>query len=282
MPSVSKERIRALITLLGDESGEIRSIARERLLQIGEPAADLLHRVADADEEGRVRIEAHNLLEKIRIDALGEAFSRLGQRPSSRIDLEEGVLLIAEFADPELDRNFCVGQLDALGEEARERLAGIHDPQRRLLLLNHVLFVEHGFHGNTESYYDPDNSYLNRVLERRVGIPISLSVVYMLVGSRAGLSVQGVGMPGHFICKARFGEQSFFVDPFNCGEILTYEHCLRYLRRSGYGYEPSHLSIVTHREILMRMLRNLILLHTQKGEERSVDILSRFYEAISQ
>src|SRR5215212_5706363 len=160
------------------------------------------------------------------------AFARLVRRKDDEIDLLRAALLIAHEADPTLDAGSCVAQLEALAERVRTRLAerGITpgaDPAAALptiLALNLVLFTEEGFHGNTDDYYDPRNSYLNEVLARRTGIPISLALVYIEVARRVGLVLQGVGLPGHFLVgyipPGPDGEP-VFIDPFHDGTLRT-------------------------------------------------------------
>src|SRR5207244_9036985 len=103
--------------------------------------------------------------------------------------------------------------------------------------INRYLFIEQKFTGNTQEYYDVDNSYLNKVLERKTGIPISLSVAYMLVGKRLELPVFGVGMPGHFIVKYEADRYRIFVVCFNGGALLTQKDCARFLAQAGYGFD---------------------------------------------
>src|SRR5258708_36521893 len=132
-----------------------------------------------------------------------------------------------------------------MGSALRERLADEPRPERAVMALNRVLFQEEGFHGNAEEYYDPRNSYLNEVLDRRTGIPISLSTVYMEVARRAGLRVEGVGMPGHFIVRVVAGPRAILIDPFHAGTLLSEDDCQQRLHRIFAGrlnMEPSMLA----------------------------------------
>ena len=116
--------------------------------------------------------------------------------------LAEGALWIAAEAYPGLDVPHWLGRLDALGHRAAERVTSDMDVDRAASAVGRFLFEEEGFRGNTEDYYDPRNSFLNDVLDRRLGIPITLSVVYVAVAARAGLAAAGVGLPGHFVVRA--------------------------------------------------------------------------------
>ena len=180
-----------------------------------------------------------------------EHFATLARLPDGQIALDEAALWIAAEEYPELDVAGYLGELDALAEAARSRLLTARDDTERVAQLNRFLFVEAGFHGNRDDYYDPRNSYLNEVLERRCGIPISLSLVYLAVTDRLGLAVQGVGFPGHFLLKWR-GDPETLVDPFD-GKPLSVEDCERRLHSLGERYEDKdrpHGAIAVHRRML--------------------------------
>jgi len=164
-------------------------------------------------------------------------------------------LLIARIEYPTLDVRPYLNQLDVLGREAHQRLAGVQESER-VPALNRLLFEELRFTGNKDTYTDPRNSFLNEVLDRRTGIPISLSVVYMEVARRAGLHADGINFPGHFLVRC----QGHIIDAFHGGAILSEDACLVLLRRhDGPDAElESHLTDhATKRQILARMLVNL-------------------------
>jgi len=132
-----------------------------------------------------------------------------------------------------------------------------------------VLFVSHGFRGNRAEYYDPENSFLNRVIERKAGIPITLSVLYMEVAARIGLPTHGVGFPGHFMVKARAGNNDLIIDPFNSGEVKS-EEDLRAMLQQMYGdevtFREEYLAPVSKRQILQRMLTNLKAIYARQDD----------------
>jgi regulator of sirC expression with transglutaminase-like and TPR domain len=132
-----------------------------------------------------------------------------------------------------------------------------------------VLFREHGFRGNRENYFDPRNSFLNEVLDRRMGIPISLSVLYMEVAQKIALPLQGVGFPGHFLVKYTGVKEEIVIDPFNHGEIRSRKHLQTMLNRlygSKISFDPDFLTAVTKKQILRRMLNNLELIYLRENE----------------
>lgn len=181
-------------------------------------------------------------------------------RPEEEIDLAEAALLIAAEEYPDLDVAAYLALLARMGGEARRRAASTRSSASALQALNRYLFDELGFSGNAEDYYDPRNSYLNEVLDRRTGIPITLSTVYMAVARHGGLAIRGVGFPGHFLVKLEREGEEIVLDPFNRGVILTESDCERLLTRTTEGrtrFSRDLLEATGTKAILARMLGNL-------------------------
>ncbi len=198
-----------------------------------------------------------------------QRFAGLVSRPESAIDLAEAALVIAQEEYPQLEvaRYLCC--LDEMGADVLARVGPTEDPHRLIAGLGDYLFREQGFHGNTDDYYDARNSLLNDVLDRRTGIPITLSTVYMEVGQRLGLRLHGVGMPGHFLVKYLGPDEEIVIDPFNGGALLSHADCQRLLDKIYQGkvaFEPRFLAIVGTRQILTRMLNNLKAIYFKKQE----------------
>ncbi len=182
-------------------------------------------------------------------------------REDASIDLAEGSLAIARTEYPALDVAYYSKRLDALAGRVRHRIRNNPTAREVIALLNRVLFDEEGLRGNREDYYDPRNSFLNDVLDRKLGIPITLSVIYMEVARRVGFPIAGTGMPGHFLLKhydAMSGE--ILIDAFNRGRIVGSADCKKRLNEIYSGeinFQPEFLHAVSHREILTRVLNNL-------------------------
>jgi regulator of sirC expression with transglutaminase-like and TPR domain len=177
-----------------------------------------------------------------------------------KIDLIRAALVIARSEYPKLDIEAYAARLERL---ARRVAALVPDPKSPFALaaLNRVLFEELNLRGNREDYYDPRNSFLNDVLDRGLGIPITLAIVYMEVARRVGVSLSGVGMPGHFLLK-HYGQngQETLIDCFNRGDILNRRDCQERLDEIYSGsmtLQPEFLHPISRRQILMRMLNNL-------------------------
>jgi len=184
-------------------------------------------------------------------------FAREVSRPDPEIDLTRAALVIARGEYPELDIGVYLDRLDAL---ARRASGGSDGSLGQLHRIRECLFEEEGFAGNREDYSDPRNSYLSDVLDRRLGIPITLSLVLIEVGRRLGFEMEGIGLPGHFITGARVGGEHVLLDAFNGGAILTGEGCSDVVARAlGRRVEltAEHFRPVSHRQFLTRVLSNL-------------------------
>ena len=198
-------------------------------------------------------------------------FSEMVARPDADVDLAEGALLVACEEYPELDRGHYLGHLDLIAARVSDAAAGRRDPDLLMHLVSRELFEEQGFRGNTDEYYDPRNSYLNEVLDRRKGIPITLSAVAMAVGARAGLDVAGVGLPGHFVAKAVEAGREVYFDPFHGGRLLSPDQCAALVKQvtglpfvaGGDGLRAVPLGL-----IVLRMLTNLKGVYLRGGDFR--------------
>ena len=196
------------------------------------------------------------------------AASESADAVSGDFDLATGALLVASTDDPNVDIDACRANLDRMAEAARARIPSEAGPLEELNAITDLLFGVIGFSGNRDDYYDPNNSYLNQVLERRLGIPITLSLLCIEVGRRAGVPVLGIGMPGHFLVRHR-DEANYFVDAFNGGLLMNRDECGAVLRQAAgedVRLEERHLDPVTPREILARVLRNLKAIYWDREE----------------
>jgi regulator of sirC expression with transglutaminase-like and TPR domain len=189
-------------------------------------------------------------------------FAALIAKPA--IPLAEAALAVAEEEYPRLDPGQTLATLDELAAAVHSRLAGRRTTAEVLHQLRAVLFEERGFRGNQEHYYDPRNSFLNEVVERRLGIPITLSILYIEVASRVGVPVQGVAFPGHFLVKCAAAE--LFIDPFHGGEAISGDECVARMKARG-DFDPRQLEAVGARAILARLLHNLKRIYVEAGDD---------------
>ena len=171
--------------------------------------------------------------------------------------------------------------LDGYAAELRERFDPGADGQQTLEAINKYLFAELRFTGNDVAYYDPQNSYLNRVMDRRTGNPITLCLIYLLVARRLRLPVIGIGLPGHFICRYQSTASEIYVDAFNGGKFLTKADCIQYLVQGHYNLREDYLAPVTPRRMLLRVCGNLHQIYIQLHHENDTTRLQRYLVALA-
>jgi regulator of sirC expression with transglutaminase-like and TPR domain len=208
-------------------------------------------------------------------------FAALLERP--RIPLDEAALAIAAEEYPDLDPGLTLARLDALAVRVGEEVGDLRPPLKVLQAMRTVLRAE-GYQGNEKEYYDPRNSFLNEVVDRKLGIPITLSLVTIEVARRLGLELQGVGFPGHFLVKCP--EQpglpgEVFIDAFNGWELLASDECTARFRAVLHGrtFEPSLLDPVDSRHILTRLLHNLKRIYVERGDDvRTLWVVNRLLQ----
>jgi regulator of sirC expression with transglutaminase-like and TPR domain len=192
------------------------------------------------------------------------------------VDLFGAAMIIARLRGEPVDAHDVARRLDVIAEAAHERAGDATGADALAQAIDHELFTVRGFHGNTADYAGPENSYLDQVVERRTGIPITLSLVYMEIAQRIGLRCDGIGFPGHFLVRCGEPEQPIYVDPFNQGVRLDRAELLARLRHVDLGgaSSESFLGAITRRQILQRMLRNLhVAFRDQADSERRLAVV---------
>lgn len=198
-------------------------------------------------------------------------FAALVEQPHGAFRLAEGALLIAQEEYPSLDVALYLRRLDAMAEVVSGRLGLEIDPENIVAHINAYLFDEQGFRGNQTQYYDARNSFFNEVLERKTGIPITLSVLYIDIARQVGLPIVGVGMPGHFLVRYSAQPIVFWIDPYYRGNILNAEDCQQRLAEM-YGdrlrWDAAYIEPVSDHAILQRMLYNLKSIYVQQGDHQ--------------
>jgi regulator of sirC expression with transglutaminase-like and TPR domain len=216
-----------------------------------------------------------------------ESFAQLLGREDARIDLARGCLMIAQDAYPGLDVERYLGEIERMAMRLRGRMPQTCSAEERVVALNQFLYEDLGYWGNTDDYYDPRNSYLNEVIERKTGIPISLSILYMELGRRIGLPLEGVSFPGHFLVRLRLRGGMLVLDPFTGGAPQSEADLRARVKRVipdgvADNLPASELPLdqflepATNRQILSRVLRNLKGIYRETDKpERMLDVLNR-------
>lgn len=210
---------------------------------------------------------------------LPRVMTRLPQWIAAGADLEDGVLLVARTGYPRLGMETVRHRLDVIADDLAENLpgeTGIPSIQHMARMLRTI----YGFHGNEANYYDPDNSYLNRVLATRSGLPLSLSVLWMLLGKRLDLPIAGVGVPSHFVASLATPSGTIYFDPFRDGEILSIRDVMNLVSATGRVFHPNHLRAATSLQIVQRMFNNLLHSYQIREDVERVRLVRQYLSAL--
>lgn len=190
-------------------------------------------------------------------------------QPEDQMNLARAALYIAQEEYPDLEVEEYLNALDVMAQEVQERLPAERYPLRIIQTINHYLYSDLGFRGNNDDYYDPRNSFLNQVIDRRTGIPITLALVYLEITDRLDFPMVGIGMPGHFLIRPTVGEMDIFVDAFHQGEVMFAEDCQERLSQLYGGLvelRPEFLQPISKPYFLVRMLTNLKAIYLQQED----------------
>ncbi|MBP9191678.1 MAG: transglutaminase family protein [Ignavibacteria bacterium] len=262
-----------LIKLLDDEDENIYGSIKERFISHGNPSSEFLRNYSGS-ENILVKKRASEIISIINFEDTEQKFLRLIERDDPDI-LEEAVFLIAAMNYPGISINEYGSQLDLIAKEIDQLLKSSDIPDNinildTLNIINEYLFFKKGYKGNEENYYDPDNSYMNKVMDDKKGIPITLSILYLFITRRLGLPVYGLSLPGHFILKYADEKEEFFIDPFNKGIIISVKDAQNFIKKIGMTDEEfkgiPYLKNSTDREIILRVMRNLSGIYKKTGD----------------
>jgi regulator of sirC expression with transglutaminase-like and TPR domain len=223
------------------------------------------------------------ILKDLHFDLVYHAFNQQFSSRLEDLDLEKSVLLLAYWNNPQINIIQLRNTLDDWASDIKSKLSLNKTPLDKIGVLNNYLFHQQGLIGNSSDYYHPDNSFLDRILKTKSGIPISLSVIYLLIAWRLELPVYGIPLPAHFIVKYDDGENEYFIDPFYGGEQYSRSECINYIE-SHENLSPERiLKGCSHFEIFVRMLRNLQLVYSsyldKPEKERQVSSLIHLVES---
>jgi regulator of sirC expression with transglutaminase-like and TPR domain len=265
----------AFLGLLDDPGITVRQALLAHFQTLGEPAQRFLQEVARGPHRILARHAAWYLDELRFSDPVAEfrGFIR-----SLNYELETGAFLLSRTVQPRLDIGACCAALDGIAGRCRELISEPATPREKCRIINRVLFHEWGFHGNLEHYTDPQNSFLDRVLERRKGIPVSLSILYLLVAERLELELEPVGMPGHFLVGCFLEATPFFIDPFDKGLFRDADEIFDLLRASRVEPKITDLAPSPVREVLCRCCRNLVNHYHAAGDPVRAQLFAGFVE----
>jgi regulator of sirC expression with transglutaminase-like and TPR domain len=287
-PSAIDSELRSLFTLIDDPDQRVAEAVEERLRTRGKSVMMPLFDFANTST-GLARERAFAIATEFHVDLLAEEFDTLDKQLAADDPnaLEDGVFLIARYSNPLLDVDYYKSFLDDYAGVLRNRVAKRSSALEVLNECNYLFFEEFKYRGNQTKFMDPENSYIHRVIERKNGIPISLAVLYLLVvDTRLKLPFSGASAPGHFLIRydglsSHSVSEPLFVDAFNGGVILRERDIKRYLDTSGLPFNRAFLDPATPRSILLRMIRNLIIVFNEHGNVSGRAAFERFMRILA-
>ncbi len=270
----------ALVSLLGDDDPAVYRVIRNKILSFGPWACEWL-RPFSLSSDPVLRRRVQEIINHLARNTGDDRFLDYCLHQGEELNLEEAVFLLAQTQYPEVSVEAYLAMLDSWASDLRVRLNFRAPAEVVLGTLNQFLFAHLEFTGTPDYGDNPENCYLNRVIDRRTGNPISLCTVYLLLARRLGLPVAGVGLPGHFICRYQSTTRQLYVDVFRRGKFLSKADCIKYLLQTNHGLQEGYLAPVTSRRMLLRMCSNLHQTYSLLEMSEEVTRLQRYLVALA-
>ncbi len=272
---ISEAREQAICILLDDPSPTVQTALNQELARLGDVGLSLLRKAA-REQSGGTREAALRMLKNLKGPDPAAAVIAFIQ--SLRYDLETGMFLFNRVLEPDLELRPIREYLDTIAQRVRELTVQPQSVWEQCKILNRVLFHEFGFRGNVEDFEDPLNSFMAPLLRRRKGLPISLSILYLLVAERAGMRLDPVALPGHFLVGCFQQDEPFFVDAFDRGRMLTLEELHEELHGQSLQVNPNWFNPTPVGEVLCRVCRNLQRHFTHRNHPRMARTFAQFIQ----
>ena len=271
--------LQSLIKLIDDENEFVYNNVRERFIYYGENSMHFLKEYFESDNRviAKRSREIYNIINFKRLE------NKIRELAYESDILEKAVFLISSYEYPEVDYDNYKMILDKMAIDLKEQIHKRYplfiSAFDKIKMLNAYFFYEKGFKGNTKNYYEPDNSYVNRVIDRKTGIPITLSIIYMLLAKRLEMPIYGVNIPSHFIVEYRDEKEEYFIDVFNYGVVISKEEALTFLKQFGI-YENEFdkmpfLQLTDDKDIIRRVFANLINIYEKEPDELKIEQLKK-------
>lgn len=276
--------IENLIKLLDDNDEFVYQNVRQKLLEIGNEALTPLMLGLSQDNH-LLNERIKSIIDEIYFNEVDIKFKELAEKKENI--LEDAIFLLASYGYPELDMQKYRDTLDEMGDKLTVSIEKLKtnplipqgDPLQVITLINNFLFYQQGFKGNTENFYEPENTFFNDVMDRKKGIPISLSILYLFICKRLGLPAYGVNLPAHFIIKYVDSNDEFYIDPYNNGIVISKSEAVKFLHRIGLTKEDfeniSFLKIAEDKDIIKRSINNLLNIYTHSGDIQKIEQLKK-------
>lgn len=274
-----KKEIESLIFLLEDPDPVVQTGVQKRFKEIGEHAVPLLDQYRSESIQSWEKESISEIIYQITFSNVLDEFSDIVEHGiSNRRQLECALLTLSKFGNPTLRVQEYQKKLDKLSSHIGSEIAYTPSITEKMQILLQYVFRELRFRGDSSDYHHTDNAYLDRVIDRRKGLPIMLSTVVMFLGRRLNLPFYGVNMPIHFMLMYKTHNQDILIDPFDGGTIVTYNQCCYFLKKNGIEPRPEHLEKADESDILVRCIRNLKHSYAKSGNEQRVAGLQKLLQ----
>ena len=278
--------INALVKLLDDPDEEIYQQVQERLLIYGNEVIAHLENAWEQSLDSLLQERIENIVHTIQFNNVKEDLNLWYQ--SGAFDLLQGALVINRYQYPDLDEQALINQIEDIKREIWTGLQYEMSSIEKIKLINHVFYHQYGFSGNTKNHHDPQNSYLNQVLENKKGNQISLAIIYATLAQKLDIPVYGVNLPQHFILGYIDEHNAdmeysvlFYINAFNKGAIFGKHDVDQFLRQLNLEPQPGFYSPCSNTEIIRRVIRNLISAYEKLGTMDKVEELKQLQEILT-
>ena len=274
------QELNHLIKLLDDEDEEIYENIKKRFLLYGEESKNFLSEFTKS-EDFLIAERSKEIITLLDFKLVENKIRELFLNKKNL--LERAVFLISEFGYPNVDFDNYKMIIDKIafdiGSRIGRKIKKVSSAFEKIKIFNEYLFQRKGFKGNTENYNETDNLYINKVIDRKMGIPVSLSILYLLIAYRLKLPIYGVNLPSHFIVKYQDDKEELFIDPFNQGIVISRKEAVKFLKQLGLSEEEfnsiSFLNNSNERDIIKRYINNLIHVYEKNNEKLKAEQLKQ-------
>lgn len=276
MTEFNSDKVKAIAVLLDDPSEDIQSLMEAQLVKFTMPELrELREKISEFNMDLAFHLDG--LLQQKTLASFVNELEFLAS--SGKHDLETLACFIARFIENDLTNEMILLELDQLASKCREHIEKSANLKQEEALIEYLGQLCR-FRGNDKNYYAVGNSSIHCLLKTKKGLPITLSILYVLIGRRIGIDISGVALPGHFIAGIEKGDETVYLDPYNRGKLMSREECKSLVRRSGYPFSSDMLDSVDSKAIFFRILNNLKFVFQREGkeeEEQAVDAMIRIW-----
>ncbi|MGF1670105.1 MAG: transglutaminase family protein [Balneolaceae bacterium] len=278
---ISKSEIESVIYLLDDPDPEVQSGVEQRFRELGENAVPLLDQFKSESKSSNKKKVITEVIHSITFISLIDEFTEAVERGiNNKASLEQAVLILARFGNPTLRTEEYKQKLDYFADQIGEEVSYTPSMKEKMQIVLQYVFRELRFRGDAKNYHSPENAFIDRVIERRKGLPIMLSLIVLFIAERLNLPFHGVNMPIHFMLMYKTHDRDYLIDPFDGGTIVTYDQCCYFLKKNGIEPKAWHLQKTDENEILARCIRNLMHSYAKQHFESKVKDLKELLQIV--